>query len=441
VGLVVALRVAPPESPASTVTPPDAVDVSQVTLSPSGVAARAPVSLPRPARDTRALDPAELDAQIARALDPGAPLRARIEAARSLARSGHDEAIAALERLLRGDSPHLLALEAAAALGDSPHPEAPRIVESLLRSDDEAVLRGAVRALARRADPDATERLRALLADARLPGSVRAEAAAALGSLAAPEATPLLCEAFERAPQGLAADILAALGSRPFAETEEFFRALLTDPTASGELRRTALAVLADSTPEAAPLLVEYARNAPDAEQRAAAAEALALLADDVGAAGALAALLESEESDLARAELYNGLAFHARDTYASANLGALVSGIAAETSPPVQLQGYRLVAAMLSAEADPRLAEPFDRVMAPWLAHEAEAGETRHARRLAVDALKLAGTPGSARALSALTRSADPEIALAAEQALETRARIERSGAIRRATETENKS
>jgi HEAT repeat protein len=381
-----------------------------------------PVAAPTPARRTEARPRqlAEPDLAIQRALDSGADLGLRVDAVRALALRGTDEAMEALRRLLASDARSILKAAIADALGETRHPEAGRMLEELLESDDEIVLRGALRGIAKTGRPGSVGTLELFLLNPAAPESARVEAALALGKLDDPAAYRALALAFvEVESDQLAGRVLEGLGALPYPEVEVFFRRVLADPELSTELKVAALEALNRSTPEAGELLLEYADRAPDPRLRAAAIDGLAMLDEAEGVQGSLLPLLETEESPAVRAELYSALAFDGSDTYRSASPEFVVQRILAERDPRARLEGFRLVASMLRAHPDPRLSEPFDRQMVPWLREQALAGRQRYTRRVSIDTLRLANTAAGTGALRELARARDPDTARAAQNAL----------------------
>jgi HEAT repeat protein len=372
----------------------------------------------------RALDPADLDEMLDLALDVEAPLDARIRAVRWLGRFGSTEAIDVLEHILHAASPARLLTEAAEALGSSKHADSRRILETLLESENDAIVRGALRAVAARADADAVAILEAMLRDLNQSDAVRAQAATSLGRLATAQATASLRESFAQIDDpNLVSSILEALGEQPYRETEDFFRSIITDGEVDPEIKIAALEALSDAPPESSELLLEFASGASDPELRISAIESLALLDGSEDAVVPLLDILDREPSPDVRAELYSALAFHNLETHAGAALDTLVRTILEEESLETKLQGYRLVGAMLSVGPDTRLSGPFDEFMVDWLSEQAEFATNSYRRSLAIDALNLAGTDEARRALGRLAYRDDPTIVAEAERALRLQA------------------
>jgi HEAT repeat protein len=418
------------EPPASVVELPEAaleeVEISPLREAPAAKlegAAVARAGLDLLGREP-ALDPADLDEMLNRALDIEAALEARIQAVRWLGRFGSDEAIDVLEHVLRAGSPARLMTEAAEALGSSKNADARRILETLLESENDAIVRGALRAVAARADADAIAILEAMLHDPNRSEALRVQAAASLGRLSTDQATASLRESLTQiGDSNLVPSILEALGEQSYSETEDFFRSILTDGEVDPEIKIAALEALSEAPPESAELLLEFASGASEPELRIAAVESLALLDEPEDAVAPMLDILDREPSPEVRAELYSALAIHNHQTHADAALDTLVPAILAEEELQTKLQGYRLVGAMLSVEPDPRLSEPFDEFMVDWLSGQAESGMGSFTRSLAIDALNLAGTDDAKRALDRLTHHDDPAVVAEAEKALRLQA------------------
>jgi HEAT repeat protein len=389
---------------------------------PAALAVPRPAVTPAPARpaETPLRELVEPDLPIQRALDSRADLALRVDAVRELARRGTDEAMEALRRLFASDARSILKAVAAEALGETNHPEAERMLEELLGTDDEIVLRGALRGIAKSGRPGSLGVLEVFLLNPAAPESVRVEAALALGRRGDPAAYRALTLAFvEVESDQMAGRVLEALGALPFSQVEGFFRRMLADPTLSDELKLEALEALGNSTPEAAKLLLEYADRAPDPGLRAGAVNAVSMLDEAEDVQVSLLPLLATESSPAVRAELYSALAFDGSGTYRNTRPEVVVQRILAEREPRARLEGFRLVASMLRAHPDPRLAEPFDRQMVPWLRDQAQSGLQRYTRRVSVDTLRLANTAASTGALRELARSPDRDTASAAQNAL----------------------
>lgn len=362
------------------------------------------------------LDPQHLRAMFDRALDPDQPLADRVAAIRWLARFGTDEAIEVLERLLRLDSPPSIRSSVAMALGDSSHLNALHILTSLLDDNDPNVVLAAIRGLANQRDPGATAILISLVADASLRDEVRSEAATALGSHE--EAAGFLRDAFARSDGDLASGALAGLARQPFHDGESVFRELLQDPEVSLGRKVEAVEALGEGSEGAAEFLLEVARSSDDIELRSAAIDTLALSDEPGDTISEFSALVRSEPSADVRADLYNALAFNANQANGNGS-AELVGSVLAEQMPRAKLEGYRMVASMLHDQYELDTAQQFDSTMVDWLRGSAEQGADRYMRHLAIDALKLAGTPGANEALLDLSHSTDPLVSHLAEKAL----------------------
>jgi HEAT repeat protein len=378
-----------------------------------------PGAPPEPAAREAALF--EADAALARALDERADLAARLDAVRELARLDSEAALEGLEQVLASDAPSSVKAAAAETLGQLvSHPRAAQVLEGLLASNDDVLLRGALRGIAASGGRGAVGVLEAFLLNPAAPEPVRVEAALLLGSLDDPEAHRALARGFQEAESPAFRNVaLERLGSLPYPTVDRFFRRILDDPDLSPELKVVALEALGESTPEAASLLLEYARRAPEPELRAAAIHGAAALDGAEGTRPAFVRLLDAERSPEVRAELYRALASDGADAYRGTRPTRLMQRILAEDDERARLEGSRLVASMLRAHSDPRLSAPFDESIVPWLREEALEGRERYTRRIAIYTLRLAGTPASIAALRDLASSDRPDTAQAAEDAL----------------------
>jgi len=409
--------------------PPSEVAAPAPVGSPAAGHARMPTALSPPAHDavdlvSRLLEgplaPTDLEETIDRALDATAPVQSRLRAVHHLTEIGDPLAREALERVLDEESHPSILAEAAAALtaqGDAAFRDA------LLADVDDAIVVGALRGLGAAGETDA---LAGVMSDPDRSEWVRAEAARALGHAADPSASDHLLDAYGAiADDEFQAVVLEGLGSRPFAETETFFRDTIDDPRVPLEARQNAIEALA--TAGASGFLLEIAASSRDEALRTSAVQSLAALDGASRDVRQLGELLTTEPSPEVRAAIYAALAFHARE--AVSDPGALLAAAHAEPSPHARLHGYRAVASLVHGSSDAGLQARFDAHMVPWLQSESESGATQYARRLSLNTLALAETPGSDRALANLSRSPDEAIASAAREALERHDRIRGEG------------
>ena len=381
------------------------------------------------------LDPdriAELDS-IAR--DGEASPSERVDAIRWLGRVGTDASVASLVALLARELPPDLALEAAAALGRSSHPEVDRRIDEQLASGDVVRQQGAIRALALRGGEQTLERMRSIAADPAAAEPLRREAIAALGVLADREAGRTLRMLYASAgSDALAAEVLAALAARPFAENREFMRSVVADDSESIEVRAQLLESLASASPGVLEFLTDVALDSPEPELRRASIGAMAQLDPDGRAVMGLVRRIPFETEAALRIEIYRGLALPAGEAMPSSVAEALVSAVLIEKEPQVRTYGARAVALHLDARTGAELFDRFDRELVPFLEREAATGESARVRGLALEALARAATEASTRALENLRRAGDAGIAAAAERAIRASERIRsnRSSSVR---------
>jgi len=267
------------------------------------------------------------------------------------------------------------------------------------------------------AAPADAKALAALVLDPGREDAARARAAVLLAQLD-PRAA---AGALERLDPWVLSAVLDHVRSIPFEESEAFFRALLGSRLSPDSVR-DAIAALADSGPEATPLLVEVAGRAREPALRATAVDAIAFMPDPGAAPLGLVALPARERSAEVRASLYRLLAQHAGALPAESAGATLLPTALAERDAATRLEACALLAALLRAHSDARLREPFERVMVPWLAREAVGGASRPARLRAVAALGLAGGEPAGEALARLAAAREPEVADAARTALASR-------------------
>jgi len=211
-------------------------------------------------------------------LDKSVALQVRRQAARSLAKIGTEEAMAALKSALTNDNPPYVKAALAEGLGQCPNPESADLLRQLVNGKDETTARGAVRGLAARGDADAANTLGNLLFNDQTPLSVRTEAALGLGDVDLPTAQDLLMRAVTQIhDEDILESAIDGLGRRPFSETEDFFRNYLNSPDVPADAKVLAIEAVRDADGDVAPFLSTYLNDAnPDV--RAAAKSALDFL-------------------------------------------------------------------------------------------------------------------------------------------------------------------
>jgi len=234
---------------------------------------------PQPAQASQSNRESEIDGVAAILFDNNSSLQLRRQAARALASSGTEQALAALKSGLTNNLPAGVKAAIAESLGDISIPEATALLHELANGKDETIARGAERGLAARGDADAANTLGTLLFNNQTPLSVRTEAALALGDVNLPAAQDLLTRAInEIHDEDVLESALDGMGRRPFSDTEEFFRNYLNSPNVSAANKVLAIEAVQDADGNVAPFLSNYVNN-PNAEVRAAAKDALEFLA------------------------------------------------------------------------------------------------------------------------------------------------------------------
>ena len=263
----------PPPAPAVSNEASAGTPVSNAASAPRHIAPSLQSRLTSPAPDEPAT--ARL---ISIMLDSSAPLNARRQAARSLAKIGSEEAMAALKSALTSDTPPYVKAAIAEGLGQCPNPESSDLLRQLVNGRDETVARGAARGFASRGDADAVNTLGNLLFNDQTPLSVRTEAALALGDVELPSAQDYLTKAISQIhDDDVLESALDGLGRRPFSETETFFRNYLNSPDVPASAKVMAIESVRDADGDVAPFLANYL-NDPIPEVRAAAKDALDFL-------------------------------------------------------------------------------------------------------------------------------------------------------------------
>ena len=350
---------------------------------------------------------------IAQLLDPTQPLKVRRQVARTLARGGTDEGMTALKLALE-KGPAQLKAAIAESLGESPHPDAPRLLLELAHAPDEMTARGALRGLATQGHAQAVEIISGILFDARRPESVRTEAALVLGNVSDTSALSVLTRAaHEIRDPTLTESILEGLGKRPFAETEQFFQSYLE--SSNRESKIAALEALANTTGDAANLLLKYASD-PDAEVRSAAAWALSANSDAGNLGSQLLGLLQQEKNPEVRRRLYQALG--TQDEFA---IDPILSMVQSETVLSSRLAGLDLLAQTCRAGSNSDLLTYFAESAVPELKRTALGAPDVQHRLASVNTLRNAGTPESIQALHEIAQQSTDRRTVEAAQAAGT--------------------
>jgi HEAT repeat protein len=351
---------------------------------------------------------------VAQLLDAGLPLKTRRQAARALAKAGSEEGMQALKLALQ-DGPPQLKATIAEALGESPHADARATLIDLLNGKDETTARGALRGFALRGDADAAELLTDVLFNEHQTANLRMEAALSLGEVSDPQAMAALTRAAgQLKDETLLEGILEGLSKRPFAETQDFFQSYLESPNLSSDARRAALGSLANTSGDAASLLLKYAGDR-DPEVRAAAAWALSARQGESDMGVQVVGLLQAESSPQVRARLYQALS--AQESY---DVSAIVGLAQRETDPLARLAGLDVLAANLRGTSDGELLDFFRQTAIPELKHTALNAPDPQERVTAVMTLRRAGTPEALEVLHQVAnQSTDRKTGQAAQMAL----------------------
>lgn len=408
---------------------------------PSGQGARRPaptppqpspepaVSLPSPSREERPpaaepppddspageprKDAAPLGEVIRRFSNPEAPVAVQRSDAWRLAAAGTPEAMAALRVPLAKGPAHLEAA-VAEALGRCKHPDARPLMLACLKSPHVEVVRAALRGLAATGDPALVNTFEELLDDPKRPDDVRAQAAAALGSLDCAASFQVLAASYSRFArddelEAIAEAVLEGLATLPFARAEAFFKGLLDGPEVFEGSRIAALEALSHAGEAALPLLLKHAADDKDPAARAAAAWAIAAQGC-TGAAEKLLGLIPNEKDPFVRERLWG--AVRMQTGLPPEKLWDLAL---AERSDMARLTAFECLARLCHEPHDPEWAARFDLAAVPELLATALAGDARErvARQRAAAVLRLARTPEARKALDAIAEHPEPPAAL----------------------------
>jgi hypothetical protein len=343
--------------------------------------------------------------------------KARRQAARDLARNGSDESITALKRALPG-APAFLRTAIAESLGGSPNAQARPLLLELVDGRDEAAARGAVRGLGARGDAEAAEVLSNLLMNPAKSVNLRIEAANALAEVDQPASLAALSQAARQlSDPELVSAALEAIGQRPFAETQDFFRDYLSSPGLSSEAKVAALEALGNSTGDVAALLLKFTAD-PSAEVRAAAAWGLSATESATDLGEQLAGLLKGESDSEVRLRLYEALA--GQQKYDRAAVLPLVEN---EADPAARLAGLVLLGDWVRTAPTADVLGYFNQTAIPELKNTALHDPSPASRLTSVMTLRRAATPEAGQALQEIGRlSTDPRTAHAANSATQVR-------------------
>jgi len=351
---------------------------------------------------------------IAQLLDPKESLTARRAAARALARSGAEDAMEALECVLR-DGPAQLKAAVAEALGECPSPGARPLLLALAKGPDETTARGAMRGLAALGDAAASDMLASSLFDEKKSTALRTEAALALGSVREPAALDALTRAVrEIRDETILNHVLDGLGHRPFAETEAVFIEFLKRDDSTTASRVAAIEALGHVPDSASTFILGYG-NDPNQELRAAAAWALTT-ADNPGEIGPqLLGWLQQESDSAVRLRLYQALSH--QDAIASS---AVLPSVQRETDDEARVAGLGLLADTLRTDGNPDASRYFDSTAVAELKNTVLTSGRLDQSLAAIMALDRAGTPAALAALNEIAQHpTDPPCRTAAQQAL----------------------
>jgi hypothetical protein len=304
--------------------------------------------------------------------DASQPISQRKKAIKELAQLGSPEAIAALKDALTSGS-NELRLAVAEGLGNCASAECTTTLLGLLNDQNEAMVKAAVRGLALQASPQAMDALTKLLYDSSRSADVRSAAAMGLATIEQPSVTDTLAQAARNITDpDIVTEMLNALGTRNFSETETFFQSYLRSSTVSPELRVAALEGLSEAKGDPSAFLVSMASDL-DPDVRTAAAWALSAT-DASGKAGTqLLGLLQGESDASVRLRLYEALG-----NQESVDVSSVMAAVQNEKDPSARIAGLDLLAKTLRDNPSPQLQTFFDQTAIPELKQTALTGTSK---------------------------------------------------------------
>lgn len=344
--------------------------------------------------------------------DPSLPLEERKKAIKALAQDGSPEAIGALKNALASGTDELR-VAIAEGLGACASLDCTVALQGLLNDANAALVKAAVQGLAQQGSPPAIAALTQLLYDSQRSADIREAAIQALGTIHQPGALDALTQAaLNLNDEGFVTEILTALGSRDFSETQGFFQNYLRSPTVPSDLRVAAVEALAQAQGDPTAFLLSLVSD-QNPDVRNAAAWALSAT-DATGTAGAqLLGLLQAESDAGVRARLYQALG-----NQESYDVPSVLTAVESEKDPAAQVAGLDLLAKTLAENpSTPGLQSFFDQTAIAQLRQIALSGPTSDERMTAIIALtRLAGTQPALQALQYVAQNAtDPNVLRAA--------------------------
>jgi hypothetical protein len=294
-------------------------------------------------------------------------------------------------------------------LGSSSHPGARDLILPALKSDNERMVRSALRGLAKLNNSKDINLFDALFLSKDTSIGIRTEAATSLGMNDSPKAAQKLISAYNRAdPDDELIRELAieGLGRRDIAETEVFFRQILSVETNS-DLRVSIFEAISDAKGNIEPFLKDFI-NDNDSDVREEVVWNLGMLEGNHGKL--LCEHLNNETDPEVRKRIYEAL-----DEQDSFDISLVLQESLQDTDLEAQLASYTLIAAHLNQIKDPDERESAELVITGELEQMAVDGVKLNQRLRAVIGLRRMKTDGSSEALMRIVgRSDDPRVIMA---------------------------
>ncbi len=340
--------------------------------------------------------------------DASLPLKVRRQIAWMLVRSSDpSDFINLTDYLSSADGDSRIKALILESMGESANPDARGVILSALESDDEQVVRGALRGLAKMNNPEDVGRLADLLLSDDASIGLRAEAAWSLGALSSPKATEQLMAAYQNAEvddELLREVAIEGLGRRNIAETDAFFRQVLSTETDS-DVRVSVIEAVSEADGDTDPFLKDFAVDS-DSEVRAESIWNLGML-DEGDDGDFLCEQLKNETDSEVRKRLYEAL-----DGQDTIDVPLVLQESLKETDVETQLAAYTLVATHLVEIKDPVERESAEIEVAAEFERMAVESKTLNQRLRAVIGLRRMKTEGASAALLRIVgQSEDPRV------------------------------
>jgi HEAT repeat protein len=300
------------------------------------------------------------------------------------------------------------------SIGSSGRSEASEFLRGYLAYPEQGMRRASIRGLAATGREEDAVTVGTLMGKQGLAIEESTEAALALGSSSAANATSILLQAYSKADLAeLVQCLIFGIAQRPFAQTQGFFQQMLGDPATESDRKREALSALGQFDSVKEEFFSPYLQSR-DPEVRSGAYLGLGLLTGGNPGPRLLKAL-QKESDPQARLSLYEALGNKSCGDPWSINRIAL-----GEKEPIFRILAAKAIAQSLQGRepSDAAVVE-FGRVWAPEMAGLAIEGSNTEGLQ-AVSVLRIRNSPEVGVALQRIaSQSQDTKVQAAAQRAL----------------------